>query len=136
MGVIFALSHRSELPDVGGLPSPVTAVAGHLGAYAVLAALLWWGLPGFRARRRLVVAFVIAVAYGVTDEWHQSFVPGRHPDVLDVLTDAVGAAAGLAVVVWLDRRRTGRSRHTRDVGAGDDDVTDEQGPAGRATRRR
>lgn len=104
MAVIFALSHRSDLPDVGGLSSDVTSVAGHLLAYAVLAALVWWGpCAGLDPRRRLVVAAAVAVAYGVTDEWHQSFVPGRRPDAVDVLTDAVGAVLGLVAAVRLDR---------------------------------
>ena len=30
--------------------------------------------------------------YGATDEWHQSFVPGRDADVRDLVADAVGAA--------------------------------------------
>ncbi len=52
-------------------------------------------------------ALVIAVIYGLSDEFHQSFVPGRNADLLDVITDAAGAAAGL----WAARRfRAGRSR--------------------------
>jgi len=39
------------------------------------------------------LAFAIAFLYGVSDEIHQYFVPGRHPDVLDVVADASGPFA-------------------------------------------
>ena len=45
-------------------------------------------------------AVLLAVGYGVTDEWHQSFVPGRTPELRDLLADAVGSTFG-AGVVWL-----------------------------------
>jgi VanZ family protein len=46
----------------------------------------------------------LAVLYGLSDEWHQSFVPGRTPDVVDILTDAIGAAIGLLLVWWISQR--------------------------------
>lgn len=113
MALIFAFSHRPDLPDVGTLPDALTAVLGHLVAYAVLAGLVWWAVPGLAGRRRLVVAFAVAVLYGVTDEWHQSFVPGRTPDVLDLVTDAAGAAAGLALAVRLAAARAARATRRR-----------------------
>ena len=65
----------------------------------MLAVLCLMGLTGWRWRRvagaSLLGAFVIAVLYGVSDEFHQSFVPGRTPDAADVLADAVGAALAL-----------------------------------------
>jgi VanZ family protein len=49
----------------------------------------------------LLAAWMIGTAYGATDEWHQSFVPGRQADAADVLADALGAlAAAGAVRAW------------------------------------
>jgi VanZ family protein len=42
-----------------------------------------------------MIGLAIASAYGVTDEWHQSFVAGRSADVLDWYSDSIGAALGL-----------------------------------------
>lgn len=61
-----------------------------------------------QAYRRLwavaLAAVVLASLYGVTDEFHQSFVPGRMPDPADWLTDTCGAALGAAVVTLVERR--------------------------------
>lgn len=89
--VIFALSAQPSLPSAG-----VSDKQAHLATYALLAGLCLMGLTGWRQRRiaggPALVAFVMAVLYGVSDEWHQSFVPGRTPDVADVAADAIGAA--------------------------------------------
>jgi VanZ family protein len=52
-------------------------------------------------------AIGIAAAYGVLDEIHQHFVPGRQPDVLDVLTDLAGAVVFVLVVPNLYDKRFG-----------------------------
>jgi len=41
-----------------------------------------------------IAAIVLAVAYGVTDELHQYFVPGRSMEFMDILSDALGAFTG------------------------------------------
>ena len=41
---------------------------------------------------------LLIVLFGASDEWHQSFVPGRQADVFDVLRDATGAGLGLIVM--------------------------------------
>jgi VanZ family protein len=46
--------------------------------------------------RTLLAALLIGAAYGVSDEWHQSFVPGRDSSLWDAIFDAAGAAAGAA----------------------------------------
>jgi len=50
-----------------------------------------------------VAAFAIAVAYAVLDEFHQSFVPFRHPSARDVFLDACGAFAAQILVWWRSR---------------------------------
>jgi VanZ family protein len=105
MAVIFALSARSKLP------APETGdwinTCGHFGAYLVLGVLAWWalGLITVSGWRRAVLAVIVALAYGATDEWHQSFVPGRNPDVVDLLVDGIGATCGMLLVAWLIRRQ-------------------------------
>ena len=47
----------------------------------------------------MLLAVLLTVAYGLTDEVHQSFVPGRTPELRDLAADALGAAAG-AGLVW------------------------------------
>jgi VanZ family protein len=89
--LIFVLS-SFETPDVGsgGVDYVVRKLA-HLTEYAVLGALL------VRAGGREVRAFLLGVAYAVSDEVHQHFVPGRHATPVDVAIDAVGVAVGVAL---------------------------------------
>lgn len=104
IAVIFFLSAQPQLPAINDAWGDFQDVAGHLAAYGVLAGVLRWALAGTGVRRPGLWALVVAVLYGISDEFHQSFVPHRHPDVLDVLTDAVGAL----VVLWLLRLIEGR----------------------------
>jgi VanZ family protein len=105
MGVIFVLSHQPSLPYPDDLDARLVSMAGHFTVFAVLAALIWWalGLGPWTGPRRAVLAVMVATLYGISDEWHQSFVPGRTPDVRDVLTDAAGAIVAMLLVRWLAR---------------------------------
>ena len=109
MAAIFFLSSRSRLPLLPlGWAEALQDVAGHFVAYAVLAGLLAWALSGSGAGCTLWWSFALALFYALSDEFHQSFVPGRHPDVFDILTDAAGAACMLLSLRYLRRRRSQR----------------------------
>jgi VanZ family protein len=101
MAVIFGLSSMSQTPAfVGGVDKYLHAVL-----YSGLSALLVRALAGGWHRRvtpgRLVAAIVIAAAYGVSDEFHQSFVPMRSVEAMDVVADTVGAAvAAFGLYAW------------------------------------
>jgi len=49
----------------------------------------------------LVAALIISSFYGLLDEIHQSFVPGRDSEFLDWVADSLGAAAGVIIVFYL-----------------------------------
>lgn len=99
MGVIFFLSSQSRLPDLSpSFSDSLQDVLGHFVAYGALAVLTFWALEGFGAARPALWALVVALLYGLSDEFHQAFVPGRHPDPLDIATDLAGAAAALLAV--------------------------------------
>lgn len=52
-----------------------------------------------------VLTLLVALAFGLADEIHQAFVPGRFPSLLDVGSDVVGAALALAALGAFGRRR-------------------------------
>lgn len=84
----------------------------HLGAYAVLGALLAGALARTRVGalpRAAVVAALLVSAYGVSDEWHQSYVPGRTADPWDWAADTLGGAAGATAMLLALRRRDARA---------------------------
>lgn len=94
MGLIFWLSSQSVLVEFEDpVEDKLFFKSAHLIAYAILAWLWWRALS--KARRTawpvLFAAFGLATLYGITDEIHQLFVPGRHGRVSDILFDAGGA---------------------------------------------
>ena len=130
MGVIFLISSlpkatlratRQELTNHPALTNHsaygewLTPI-GHTVEFAVLAVLLYRLLtsyPGLGGRYVLGGAFVLTVSYGLTDELHQYFVPGRNVSVVDIALDGLGALIGLMLAVqWTNlqgrlRRKSG-----------------------------
>lgn len=91
-GIIFRLSHMSEPPDAPPF-LPINDKVAHMGLYAILSGLTYWGARGeYRPRTAAWIAFLFASIYGITDEWHQSYVPNRTPDIYDWYADVAGAA--------------------------------------------
>lgn len=98
---IFYLSSRPGSTLPGGY-----SVQGHLGEYAVLGALLAIAFAEKNLDLATVgLAILVASLYGVTDEYHQHFVPLRTPDIADWALDTLGATAGALTVYWLKLRR-------------------------------
>jgi VanZ family protein len=104
----LAIFVSSSLTAVPAPPPHFTDKHVHLLAFGGFALVLVRALSGGRwsgiTVSTTLQAATIAVVYGVTDEWHQAFVPGRHADVADVLADAVGAVLAVAVVGAIARR--------------------------------
>jgi VanZ family protein len=104
-GFIWFLSSQSMLPQPKGILG--FDKLQHLLAYLVLAvALGLWFPPGhwqFHRLRTLLVIVFITSAYGVIDEIHQYFVPGRYCSVWDWIADTLGAALGTLIIMMADR---------------------------------
>jgi len=91
-GVIFAFSSIPSLNSGLGTWDYVLRKGAHMTEYAILAVLL------ARATGSYMWAFVLAVTYAGSDEFHQTFVRGRHGSPIDVGIDAVGALIGLSLL--------------------------------------
>jgi VanZ family protein len=105
MAVIFAFSSRTvyELPNFGGWDYFVKKTAHAIG-YGLLTLTYWRGF-GFR-RGGNWLAWLMALAYSATDEFHQSFVPGRTPSLIDVFVfDNLGALTTVTAYAYFRTRR-------------------------------
>jgi VanZ family protein len=101
MGIIFSLSgvpgDSIPLPDIVNLDKVL-----HAGVYGILAVTVLFALPEQKYLSHpwkmslLVVLFCLL--YGISDEFHQSFIPNRCPSVFDLIADTGGGA--VAVLIW------------------------------------
>jgi VanZ family protein len=106
MAMLFGFSSLSTLPSP---PGDFSFYDVHCAAYTGL------GIVTARATgnglrnvswRAVLAAIIISSVYGVLDEYHQRFVPGRSFDVLDMVADAIGSIAGASAVgAWSIIRR-------------------------------
>lgn len=103
MGTIFFLSHQ---PGSAFFPPlfPGEDKVAHFSIYfllavSVIAAFYWPVNRDYKVRLCSMVGVVaFCAAYGISDELHQAFIPGRSPSVADLLADTAGACA--AVLCW------------------------------------
>lgn len=105
-GLIYYLSDQSTLPVPMLFHAQDKLI--HAAAYAGMAFLFWqagrawmlrYGLSGWRFLA--IAGIVFCSLYGVSDEWHQSFIAGRDASVFDWVADTVGA---LLLTVLLQKR--------------------------------
>lgn len=98
MGAIFALSNTAH-PPIPALFRGWSDKVLHALLYAPLAVL--WGLV-FQGSpwRRALWGWAVAGLFGLTDELHQGFVPGRVASLWDWVADLLGAAAGAGALAW------------------------------------
>ncbi|MGH9457978.1 MAG: VanZ family protein [Thermoanaerobaculia bacterium] len=108
----MAFTWSASARPADALPSAIDDRLAHFGEYGLLALLALFAITAFDARRvrggALAAAAAIAIAWGVVDELHQSFVPTRDSSLSDLLFDALGTAAALgmaAVLARAERRR-------------------------------
>lgn len=111
MGLIFFLSHQPRLVDFEQpLFGTVFFKSAHVTVYAILAWLWWRALTPHRAVAWpiLGLAFSLTVLYGISDEVHQLYIPGRNGRLYDILFDASGALAMILLIRWygLNYRQT------------------------------
>ena len=91
-GLIFFASSRPYVASPG--ITQVDDKFGHFAVYGLLATLVCRMGRGWRAA---VGSLIVVSAYGASDEWHQSFVPGRATEFHDWIADTAGAAVAVTL---------------------------------------
>ncbi len=95
--LIYKLSAQPTLPVPGLFLHQDKLI--HAMAYAIM------GLLSFNYCRYIfktlgataAASLVFCTLYGISDEWHQAFVPGRDASLLDVLADIAGACLAIQI---------------------------------------
>jgi len=105
-GLIYYLSDQSTLPVPFVFTMQDKLI--HASAYAVMAFLFWQAGRAWMLRYGLAGWHLLAIAgivfcslYGVSDEWHQSFVSGRDASVFDWVADTIGA---VLLIIFLQKK--------------------------------
>lgn len=75
----------------------------HFSIYTVVGFLLMGLLSTYKLRDkwRMIITIVIGILYAISDEFHQSFSPGRSPKVTDVYIDTLGIISGVLLVILI-----------------------------------
>jgi len=82
-----------------------------MGAYGILGLLFLLSLKQWRKRLSWKTVWLITLAttlYGLSDEFHQSFVPGRYPSLGDIVADGVGGFLAVVLVWFMAWKKQGR----------------------------
>jgi VanZ family protein len=105
--LIFSLSSLSSFPGDVSFEFNFDKVA-HFAEYFIFGCLVyrWFSSLG-RCRERwraLLMTILIGTGYALSDEWHQSFVPGRDASLWDALFDSLGVGMAAATYPLIRRR--------------------------------
>jgi VanZ family protein len=73
----------------------------HVFEYAIYTALMYRALKesGVERKEAGVYSIIMAILYGISDEFHQSFTPGRDPRMRDIIFDTIGASLAI-YAIW------------------------------------
>ena len=108
MGTIFFLSHQDgsslALPEI-----PYLDKAAHFLLYSLLAGTVLFAFPvGVRQHhpwRTGIITVLLCLGYGITDEMHHTYIPGRVASTGDLIADVSGAAATVLLCFFLYWRK-------------------------------
>ena len=112
-GIIFYVSSMSVPPIPKVLLFSYSDKFLHLLTYALLGLCAAFGTFGRREvadMKGVLESILLSAFYGLTDEFHQSFVPGRMSDIRDWYADVLGTLLGVLCLFWAVRMCISRKK--------------------------
>lgn len=104
---VFAWIGTDKIIVAIGIANHYVRKTAHFMIYAILAVLVYNLMASYGIKRSKIVLFaaIVCLAYAVSDEIHQVYVPGRAGQIKDVLIDFSGSALALGTIYLLFGRR-------------------------------
>lgn len=101
---IYWLSSKPSLPTPSLFPHQDKVF--HMGAYFIMGTLAWRLFRTFSSKTTIIMicSVLFCLFFGVTDEWHQSFVPGRDADFLDLVADTMGGLIAMVFISLVNKK--------------------------------
>ena len=112
---VLALAGLSRMTGVPEPLQPFTILSDkviHFGLYSVLGVALGWARLASRRTPSHLFMVALGSLYGALDEYHQSFVPGRTPEVGDWVANTLGVLAGYALFTLVIAPRSNHFNRT------------------------
>lgn len=101
LGAIF----KGEANDrILWLSQWIVRKSAHLFLFAVLGVCVYNSWNFGTKKSRVIITLLICVLYTISDEIHQSFIPGRAGRVSDVFIDSIGSLTGIFITVIVTRK--------------------------------
>lgn len=82
---------------------PIIRKLAHFSIYCLVgfSVMGFWCTFDIKNKYKLLWSILIGVLYAASDEFHQSFVPGRGPSIRDVCIDSAGVLTGIFIMIFL-----------------------------------
>ncbi len=82
---------------------PIIRKAAHFSIYAVVGVLIMSFVSTYKLLlwKKFFISICVGLFYAISDEYHQSFVPGRSAELRDVLIDTTGVIVGILIVLMI-----------------------------------
>lgn len=102
---IYWLSSRQSLPTPMLFMHQDKII--HMGAYFIMGIFAWRFFNDYISKPLLIsfISLCFCSLYGLSDEWHQSYVPGRDADVMDWIADTLGATLALCIIFFRKNKK-------------------------------
>ncbi|MFH1290450.1 MAG: VanZ family protein [Nanoarchaeota archaeon] len=101
--VMFYISSLTFVTSGSG--ASIKTIVYHLAAFFFLTFFLLISLVGGKKKRLFVLGIVLAIVYGISDELHQFFVPGRCMSLFDIFLNSVGVAfAAMIYFIYVEEK--------------------------------
>ena len=96
------LSNEEKI-KIAEILHPIVRKLAHFSIYTVVGSLLMSLVSTYdiNIRKRVIISLTGGFLYACTDEFHQTFTPGRNGDFKDVLIDTSGVILGIVLVYFI-----------------------------------
>lgn len=116
MAVIFFLSSRTPKQLHSLFPMIKDFNPGHLIAYFILGLCSYYSLTRTLPKEPPYAwMLAITLVYGISDEFHQHFVPGRVPDINDLVNDLIGTLVAVLLIRFYQKRQQRKAEQADEV---------------------